>query len=90
MAQKFTVDPRLLQGGLVDSRVEVDLDSSREDQAEADSDSDSDLVEQLTPEEKKKRERAALRERLSKEYEQSVKEAKEAAASGEGCTMCSS
>ena len=90
MAQKFTVDPRLLQGGLVDSRGEVDLDSSREDQAEADSDSDSDILEQLTPEEKKKRERAALRERLSKEYEQSVKEAKEAAASGEGCTMCSS
>jgi ribonucleotide reductase alpha subunit len=91
-AQQFTVDPRLLQGGLVDSRVEVDLDSSREDQAEADSDSDSDsdLVEQLTPEEKKKRERAALLERLSREYEQSVKEAKEAAASGEGCTMCSS
>lgn len=90
MAQKFTVDPRLLQGGLVDSRVEADLDTSREDQAEADSDSDSDLVEQLSPEEKKKRERAALRERLSREYEQSVKEAKEAAASGEGCTMCSS
>ena len=90
MAQKFTVDPRLLQGGLVDSRVEADLDTSREDQAEADSDSDSDLVEQLSPEEKKKRERAALLERLSREYEQSVKEAKEAAASGEGCTMCSS
>jgi ribonucleoside-diphosphate reductase alpha chain len=90
MAQKFTVDPRLLQGGLIDSRVEADLDTSREDQAETDSDSDTDVVEQLTPEEKKKRERAALRERLSKEYEQSVKEAKEAAASGEGCTMCSS
>jgi ribonucleoside-diphosphate reductase alpha chain len=90
MAQKFTVDPRLLQGGLVESRVDADLDASREDQAESDSDSDSDLVEQLTPEEKKKRERAALRERLSREYEQSVKEAKEAAASGEGCTMCSS
>ena len=92
MAQKFTVDPRLLQGGLVDSRVEADLDTSREDQADtdSDSDSDSDLLEQLTPEEKKKRERAALRERLSKEYEQSVREAKEAAASGEGCTMCSS
>jgi NH3-dependent NAD+ synthetase len=87
MAQKFTVDPRLLQSGLVDSRVTGDLEV---DASDSDSDSDSEVVEQLTPEEKKKRERAALRERLSKEYEQSVKEAKEAAASGEGCTMCSS
>ena len=39
---------------------------------------------------KRKMERAALRDRLSKEYEQSLKDAKEAAASGEGCTMCSS
>jgi ribonucleoside-diphosphate reductase alpha chain len=87
MAQKFTVDPRLLQGGLVDSKVSADLEADLEAD---DSDSDSDLVEELTPEERKKRERAALRERLSKEYEQSVKDAKEAAASGEGCTMCSS
>ena len=79
MAQKFTVDPRLLHGGVVDSKA-VD--------AEVEINSDSD--EELSPEEKKKRERAALRERLSKEYEQSVKDAKEAAASGEGCTMCSS
>jgi hypothetical protein len=83
MAQKFTVDPRLLQGGVVDSKaggVEPDLDSDSEDE----------LVEELTSEEKKKRDRAALLDRLSKEYEQSVKDAKEAAASGEGCTMCSS
>jgi hypothetical protein len=88
MAQKFTVDPRLLQGAVADSRVTGDLETADSDAA--DSDSDSEEVEELTPEEKKKRERVALRERLSKEYEQSVKEAKEAAASGEGCTMCSS
>ena len=75
MAQKFTVDPRMLQGSIV-TQVE-------------DSDSDDEPEVELTPEEKKKKERAALLERLSKEYEQSVKEAKEAAASGEGCTMCS-
>ena len=79
MAQKFTVDPRLLHGGVVDSKA-VDV--------EADNNSDSD--EELSPEEKKKKERAALRDRLAREYEQSVKDAKEAAASGEGCTMCSS
>ena len=79
MAQKFTVDPRLLQGTRSES---IDLTEEN--------DSDSEEEVELSPEEKKKKERAALRERLSKEYEQSVKEAKELAASGEGCTMCSS
>ena len=77
MAQKFTVDPRMLQGSRSDS---IDLTEG----------SDSDSDDELSPEDKKKIERAALRDRLSKEYEQSLKDAKEAAASGEGCTMCSS
>jgi len=76
MAQKFTVDPRLVQGSVA--------------QVADDEPSDSESDEELTPAEKKARDRAALVERLSKEYEQSVKEAKEAAANGEGCTMCSS
>jgi ribonucleoside-diphosphate reductase alpha subunit len=75
MAQKFTVDPRILQGSVVDSgNVETDSDSETE----------------ITSEEKKLRERSALKERLAREYEQSMKEAKEAADAGEGCTMCSS
>ena len=78
MAQKFTVDPRLVQGSVAQVNANVD-----EDDTESESD------EELTPAEKKARDRAALIERLSKEYEQSVKEAKEAAANGEGCTMCS-
>ena len=77
MAQKFTVDPRLLQGSM----------STSEDAQEKD---DSESEEELTAEEKKQRDRAALRERLAREYEQSVKDAKEAADAGEGCTMCSS
>jgi ribonucleoside-diphosphate reductase alpha chain len=77
MAQKFTVDPRLLQGKRSES---IDLTE----------DIDSEEESELSPEEKKKMERAALRDRLSKEYEQSLKDAKEAAAAGEGCTMCSS
>ena len=77
MAQKFTVDPRLVQGALTQAQ-DVDEEAS-----------DSESDEELTPAEKKARDRAALVERLSREYEQSVKEAKEAAANGEGCTMCS-
>jgi ribonucleoside-diphosphate reductase alpha chain len=79
MAQKFTVDPRLIQGSVAQANTLVDQDVS-----------ESESDEELTPAEKKARDRAALVERLSKEYEQSVKEAKEAAANGEGCTMCSS
>ena len=78
MAQKFTVDPRLLQGSIT------------QENQNADSDSETELDTKLTPQEKKVKERAMLYERLSREYEQSVKEAKEAAANGEGCTMCSS
>ena len=75
MAQKFTVDPRLVQGSV--SHEQVD-------------DSGSESEEELTPQEKKAKERAALKDRLAREFEESVKEAKEAAANGEGCTMCSS
>ena len=75
MAQKFTVDPRLLQK----KRESIDLTEESESEEE-----------DISPEEKKKRDRAALLERLSKDYEQSVKDAKDAAAAGEGCTMCSS
>jgi ribonucleoside-diphosphate reductase alpha subunit len=77
MAQKFTVDPRLIQGDILQVNVQDD---------EENSDSDDDL----SPQKKKAKDRAALLDRLAKEYEQSVKEAKEAAANGEGCTMCSS
>ena len=81
MAQKFTVDPRLVQGSVVQNQANSIVD---------DTDSESESDDELSPQEKKAKERAALLERLSKEYEQSVKDAKEAAANGEGCTMCSS
>ena len=42
-----------------------------------------------TPEEKKKRERKELLDRLASEYEEESKKAKEAVQSGEGCLMCS-
>jgi ribonucleoside-diphosphate reductase alpha chain len=77
MAQKFTVDPRLLQGATGPVADAAEDDSESED-------------EELTVEEKKARDKTALRERLAREYEESVIAAKAAAASGEGCTMCSS
>jgi ribonucleoside-diphosphate reductase alpha chain len=83
MAQKFTVDPRMLQGSATTTNV---LDTT--DDIE-DSDTEDEDVE-LTAEEKKIKDRKELRERLAREYDQSVKDAKEAALNGEGCTMCSS
>jgi ribonucleoside-diphosphate reductase alpha subunit len=77
MAQKFTVDPRLVQGATGPVADLIDDESESED-------------EELTVEEKKARDKTALRERLAREYEESVIAAKAAAASGEGCTMCSS
>jgi ribonucleoside-diphosphate reductase alpha subunit len=80
MAQKFTVDPKLLQGTTqVAKGTKVESDDEDED---VNDDSDE---EELTPEQKRVMDRKALMDRLAKEYEESVKEAKE-----EGCAMCSS
>jgi ribonucleoside-diphosphate reductase alpha chain len=81
MAQKFTVDPLLLQGST--STAAVDLSTDADADTDADESSDEELT--LTPEQKKAADRKALLERLSKEYEDSVKEAADG-----GCTMCSS
>jgi ribonucleoside-diphosphate reductase alpha subunit len=82
MAQKFTVEPKL-QVSSIQNTVNVDVDSDQEDDSESEN-------EELTVEEKKARDRAALKDRLAREFEESLKEAATAAASGEGCTMCSS
>jgi ribonucleoside-diphosphate reductase alpha chain len=74
MAQKFTVDPLLLQGSATSSASGVDAVTD-----------DESSDEEMTPEQKKAFERKALLERLSKEYEDSLKEAADG-----GCTMCSS
>jgi hypothetical protein len=78
MAQKFTVDPRLLQG------------SAEANAAETPDGSDSEEEEDLTPEQKKAKERKVLLDRLAREYEESVLEAKAAAEDGTGCASCSS
>ena len=85
-AQKFTIDPRLLSavqnGGNTNTVHEDDKDSY-----ESDSESDSDnekavLVETKTlVVETRAEQRAALLEKLAKDYEDTEKE---------GCLMCSS
>ena len=72
MAQKFTVDPRMVQGAVAQVKDES---------------SDSESDDELTPEEKKARTRAALLSKLAKEYEEASKKPDDA--TGEGCTMCS-
>ena len=74
MAQKFTVEP--IQTVNNTSHV-------RSESLDIDTDSDSEEVPIISPEEKKKRERAALKDRLAREFEESLKD-------GTGCTMCSS
>ena len=85
-AQKFTIDPRLLSavqnGGNTNTVHEDDKDSY-----ESDSDSDSDNEKALVVETKavlvetRAEQRAALLEKLAKDYEDTEKE---------GCLMCSS
>jgi len=82
-AQKFTVDPRLLaaiQGTGAGAEAEAETNSVY------DSDSDSE-----DEDEKKRRARRALIDKLAAEYEESVREMKEAKERGEEvCEMCSS
>ena len=88
MAQKFTVDPRLLQGA-THTQGSSESGSADDSDSDADSGSDSDVnttatsVSELTPEEKKVKEREALKERLAREYEESLAE-------NTGCALCSS
>ena len=86
MAQKFTVDPRLLaavtSGGAVDADEKGDEDDNLSISTE-DSDADADAdAEEETPAARKARERRELTDRLAAEYQ--------AAATDEGCLMCGS
>jgi hypothetical protein len=67
MAQKFTVDPRMIQGAV----AQVTDDSSG---------SESD--DELTPEEKKAKTRADLLAKLAKEYEDASKKSDDANSEG--------
>lgn len=83
MAQKFTVDPRLLAavsgGGPV-----------REEDDEAVSDTDDEDEKDKTSLAESKQKRRELVDKLAAEYEESVAKAKADAESGDGCLMCGS
>ena len=77
VAQKFTVDPRLL-AAVQGSTVHEDNDEHK-----SDAESDSDV------EEKKIETRAEKLTRLAKEYEEEVEKNRAAVERGEGCLNCS-
>ena len=79
MAQKFTIEPKIQTSALTTGA-----------QNTTDPDDTESEDEELSAEEKKAKDRAALKDRLAREFEESLKEAATAAATGEGCTMCSS
>jgi len=86
MAQKFTVDPRLLQGKSASLDSESDSDSDSEEDSDSESESESDktttvLTAPIAAAAPVGETRAEKLKRLSREYEESLK--------GE-CTMCSS
>lgn len=95
MAQKFTVDPRLLaavSGGGASSYADADADADADDDAEvSDLDEEDAAVAVIKPTAVKASEtRAELLERLAKEYEAEQAAANAAAAAGDGCLMCGS
>ncbi len=89
MAQKFTIDPRLLAAVAGGAAAKEDV-SKEDDRLSVSTDSDDDEDEEITPAEKKKKERAALLDRLAAEFEEEKAAAKAAADAGEGCLMCGS
>jgi ribonucleoside-diphosphate reductase alpha chain len=95
-AQKFTIDPRLLAALAQQSTVTVTGEVTEEDlEAETDSESDSESEDESAPAAAGapapvKESRKEMLERMSREYEEEVARAREAAEKGEGCLYCSS
>jgi ribonucleotide reductase alpha subunit len=87
MAQKFTVDPRLLAAVTSGGVAETDADQGNDNLSVGTEDSD---VEEEMPAARKARERREMTERLAKEYEAEQAAAAAAAAAGDGCLMCGS
>ena len=87
MAQKFTVDPRLLAAVTKNSAVTAGDQDDDNDSVVSDDDDEDTMI---SAEEKKRKEKKELLDRLAEEYEKEVAIAKAAAESGDGCLMCGS
>lgn len=96
MAQKFTVDPRLLAAVSGGSAASASASAAQDQDEDEDEDSvaSSDESEEDDEQEKQAKAKAEARrllvEKLEAEYEKSLVEAREAAENGEGCLMCGS
>jgi hypothetical protein len=89
MAQKFTVDPRLLaavSGGKVE---EEDNDASSVEDEEEEKEKDEEIIP-ITEVERKQIDKKKLLEKRAAEYEKEQEKARLAAESGDGCLMCGS
>ena len=87
MAQKFTVDPRLLAAVSGQKAANSGADEEIDDSPAV---SDDENEEEMSAEEKKRKEKKELLDRLAAEYEKEMEKAKVAAESGDGCLMCGS
>ena len=88
MAQKFTVDPRLLAAGTGRGTANQGQGQGQDDDS-VNSDDDDEEEETMTAEEKKRKDKKELLDRLAAEYEKEAAKAKAAVDSGDGCLMCS-
>ena len=93
MAQKFTVDPRLLaavaKGTSSSSNDQRKQDDDDNESAVSDDDDDEKEAKEEKAKEKKRQERKELLDRLAAEYEKEAAKAKAEVEAGEGCLMCS-
>jgi ribonucleotide reductase alpha subunit len=87
MAQKFTIDPRLLAA--VTSGGDANEEMSKDDDHLSMSTDSDDESQEPSNAERKRKERAALLDHLAAEYEEEKAKAKAAADAGDGCLMCS-
>ena len=89
MAQKFTVDPRLLAAVSGGAPVKHEDDDAIPDSDAEGTDEETSAQAQAQAQADAKKKKRELLDRLAAEYEESLAKAKADAESGDGCLMCS-
>jgi TATA-binding protein-associated factor Taf7 len=89
MAQKFTVDPRLLAAVSGGAPVKHEDDDAIPDSDAEGTDDEASAQAQAQAQADAKKKKRELLDRLAAEYEESLAKAKADAESGDGCLMCS-